>query len=87
MYSEFLAPYFWGLALLIGSAVIGRVPVRKLIEVHEAKHELKHGSAGFIRTTSGWFVIVLWLAFTWFIATILGDWSATKDLAGAIERG
>ncbi|MBM1218791.1 hypothetical protein JQU17_01170 [Ponticoccus sp. SC2-23] len=61
--------------------------MRKLIQVREAKHELKHGSAGFIRTTSGWFVIVLWLAFSWFGATVLGDWWATGDLEGAIDRG
>lgn len=56
---DLVAPYVWGVALLAGSAVIGIGPVRKLIQVREAKHELKHGSAGFIRTTSGWFVIVL----------------------------
>ena len=61
--------------------------MRKPIEVREAKHELKQGSAGFIRTTSGWFIIALWLAFTWIFATITGDWWATGDLDGAIERG
>jgi len=69
------------------STLVGFRPVKKLIQIREAKHELKHGSAGFIRSTSGWFVIALWLAFTWFVATILGDWWATGDLQRAIDRG
>lgn len=84
---DLFAPYFWGLLLLAGSAAAGLATVRKLIEIREAKHELKHGSAGFIRTTSGWVFIAVWLALTWFIATILGDWSASGDLQGAIDRG
>jgi len=62
------------------------VPVKRLITIQEAKHELKHGSAGFIRSTAGWFVIVLWLAVTWFCATVLGDWHVNGDLDAAIER-
>lgn len=81
------APFLALAVLLVLSAAFGVRPMRKLIEVREAKHELKHGSAGFIRTTSGWFVIVLWLAFSWFAATVLGDWWATNDLEGAIDRG
>lgn len=82
-----LGPYLAILLLLALSTAFGIAPVKKLIEVREAKHELKHGSAGFLRTTAGWFVIVLWLAFTWFAATIIGDWWATGDLERAIERG
>ena len=82
-----LAPFMALAALFVLSAIVGVIPMRKLIQVREAKHELKHGSAGFIRTTSGWFVIVLWLAFSWFGATVLGDWWATGDLDGAIDRG
>ena len=81
-----IGPFLAALVLLAVSALLGYRPVRKLIEVQEAKHELKHGSAGFLRSMSGWFVIVLWLAFTWFGATILGDWWATGDLEGAVER-
>lgn len=79
-------PVLAALILLIFSTVAGLRYSRKLIEIYEAKHELKHGSAGFIRTTSGWIAIVLWLAVTWFLATILGDWWATGDVAGAIDR-
>jgi hypothetical protein len=82
-----LAPFMALVVLAVLSTAIGVIPMRKLIQVQEAKHELKHGSAGFIRTTSGWFVIVLWLAFSWFGATVLGDWWATGDLEGAIDRG
>ncbi len=80
-------PFLALAVLLVLSSLFGVRPMRKLIQVREAKHELKHGSAGFIRTTSGWFVIVLWLAFSWFGATVLGDWWATGDLEGAIDRG
>lgn len=73
--------------VLIGLAAgIGTQPMKKLIQMHEARHELKHGSAGFIRTMSGWFIIVLWLAATWFFASILGDWWAFGDIGAAIER-
>lgn len=74
--------------LIIGiGSVIGIHPIKKLIQVGEAKHELKQGSAGFLRTMSGWFIIVIWMAAIWFCATITGDWWATGDLGGAIERG
>ena len=87
MMFDSLTPILAGLVLLVVSTLFGVAPVKKLIQVREAKHELKHGSAGFLRTTAGWFIIVLWLAFTWFCATILGDWWATGDLDRAIERG
>ena len=74
--------------LIVGIAsLVGVQPIKKLIQVNEAKHELKHGSAGFLRTMSGWIIIVVWLMATWFFATITGDWWATGDLEGAIERG
>lgn len=87
MFVQIAAPLLCAVLLLVLSTLIGYQPVKKLIQIGEAKHELKHGSAGFIRTTSGWLVIVLWLAFTWFIATVLGDWMATGDLERAIDRG
>ncbi|KMW57558.1 hypothetical protein AIOL_002523 [Candidatus Rhodobacter oscarellae] len=61
-------------------------PVVKLIRVREAQHELRHGSAGWIRSISGWSVIAFWLLATWFCGTILGDWWASGDLDAAIER-
>ena len=73
--------------LLIGFATLLSVgPVRKIIEVKEAKHELKHGSPGFLRSLSGCIVIAIWGFATWFCATILGDWWASGDLEGAIAR-
>jgi len=35
---------------------------------------------------SGWIIIALWLAATWFVATILGDWWAFGDLENALLR-
>lgn len=81
-----IAPALSGLLLLAASALVGAMPIKKLIQVQEAKHELKQGSAGFLRTIKGWSVIAFWLAGTWYLATILGDWAANRDLAGAIDR-
>lgn len=84
--TSLLGPFVGAFILFVVSTALGILPVKKLIQVREAKHELKHGSAGFIRTTSGWIVIAIWLALTWFFATILGDWWAFGDLQGAIDR-
>ena len=81
-----LGPLFAIFLLICVAASIGTQPIKKLIQVQEAKHELKHGSPGFIRTMSGWFIIALWLAATWFFASIIGDWWAFGDLGAAIER-
>ena len=72
--------------LILTASLMGIYPIKKLIQVKEAKHELKHGSAGFLRTMSGWIIIAIWAAATWFFATIIGDWWATDDLSGAIVR-
>lgn len=61
--------------------------MRKLITVYEAKHELKHGSAGWLRSIRGWSLVAFWLMTTWFIATIIGDWAMNGDLGAAIDRG
>jgi len=84
---ETLGPVGLTLLALAVSTLAGYLPVRKLIEVREAKHELKHGSAGFIRTTSGWFVIVIWLALTWFMGTFCGDWFRSGSFEFAMDRG
>lgn len=81
-----LGPLLATLALLALSTAIGIRPVVKLIRVYEARHELRPGSAGRIRSISGWAVIAFWLMATWFFATIIGDWHVTGDLSGAIDR-
>jgi hypothetical protein len=75
------------LVLLIGSACVGIPLVVKLVRVREAKHELKYGSAAFLRAMAGWTIIAFWLMTTWFLATIIGDWGVSGDLDGAIDRG
>jgi len=84
---ETLGPLGLTLVAFAVSTLAGYLPVRKLIEVREARHELKQGSAGFIRTTSGWFVIVIWLALTWFAGTFCGDWFRTGSFEIALDRG
>ena len=83
---DLLGPYLAAGGLLLWSAVLGVWPTRKWIEVREAKHELKQGSAGFLRSLSGWTVMAFWLMATWFCATIIGDWWMTRDLEGAFAR-
>lgn len=80
------APFLAALVLLVLSTAIGMRPVIKFIQVREARHEMRQGSAGAIRTIGGWAIIAFWLMATWFCGTILGDWHATSDLAGAIDR-
>ena len=79
-------PLLAGIVLMVLSTAMGLYPVIKIIRIREAKHELRHGSAGALRAVSGWVVIAFWLMATWFCATILGDWHTTGDLAGAIDR-
>lgn len=79
-------PYIAAVVLLALSTWLGVGRVVKIIQVYEAKHELRQGSAGFIRSISGWSMIAFWLMATWFFATIIGDWGASGDLEGAVER-
>jgi hypothetical protein len=79
-------PFLAALALLVGATLVGIAPVIKLIQVYEGHHELKQGSAGWLRTVAGWSIIAFWLMTTWFLATIVGDWAVSGDLSGAIYR-
>ncbi|WP_299686851.1 hypothetical protein [uncultured Tateyamaria sp.] len=81
-----IGPVLGGLALLAASTAFGIPMIRKIVTVREAKHELRAGSAGFLRSIAGWAVVVIWLLATWYVATIVGDWFATGDLGGAVER-
>ena len=80
------APALAALALIAFGTLAGIPAVRKLIVVYEARHELRHGSTGWLRSIAGWSIIAFWLMTTWFLATIIGDWGATGDLEGAIGR-
>lgn len=82
----FPGPLIATLVLLALSTAIGMAQVAKMIKIHEAKHELKQGSAGFIRSIAGWSIVAFWVMGVWFFATIIGDWGVTGDLAGAFDR-
>ncbi len=84
---ETIAPLLAAAVLIAVSAGLGILPMRKTIQMSEARHELKHGSASFLRAMSGWFFILVWIATTWFVATVLGDWWITSDWNGAVSRG
>lgn len=86
MLPDLIYPALVGLVLFAVSTGIGVPMVRKLIQVQEARHELKQGSAGFLRSISGWSMIAIWLLGVWFLSTIVGDWGATGDLDGALAR-
>lgn len=64
----------------------GMFNVVKIITIYEAKHELRHGSAGWIKAISGWSLIVIWVLVTWFLSTIIGDWYVSGDIEGAMAR-
>ena len=76
----------WLVGLLALATVIGRWQIVKLITVQEARHELREGSAGWLRSISGWSAIAFWVLSTWFCATILGDWAVSGDLDAAMAR-
>jgi len=86
MFLTLAAPALSALALIAFGTLAGIPAVRKLIAVYEAKHELRQGSTGWLRSIGGWSIIAFWLMTTWFVATIIGDWGATGDLEGAINR-
>lgn len=79
-------PILLCLPLVVISALIGMPMVKKLVQIREARHELKRNSTSYIMGIAGWSVIAFWLMATWFFATILGDWAATDDAAGAVDR-
>ena len=83
---QLIGPVLAGFALLAASTAIGIPMIRKMVMVREAKHELREGSAGFLRSIAGWAVVAIWVLGTWYVATIVGDWFMTGDLAGAVER-
>lgn len=87
MLMELATPALAALALLVCATAIGAPAMRKLITVYEAKHELKHGSAGWLRSIRGWSMVAFWVMTTWFIASIIGDWAVNGDLEAAIDRG
>ena len=80
------APLVWGLLLWALATAIGITPVKKMIHVREARHELRHGSAGWLRGIGGWSIIAFWLIGTWFLATVVGDWAVSGDLGGAMQK-
>lgn len=86
MQPQLIYPVLAGLALFATSTAIGVGMVKKLIQVREAQHELKRGSAGFLRSISGWSMIALWVLSVWFFSTIIGDWGVTGDFDGAMAR-
>ena len=80
------SPLLAALVLMIAATFVRMLPGVKLSRVYEGHHELKQGSAGWIRTVTGWSIIVFWLMTTWFVTTIIGDWGVSGDLQGAVDR-
>lgn len=84
----FISPQFANLVILLAlSSAAGVLGVRKLITVQEARHELKQGSASYLRAIGRWLAVALWLGGTIWVASILGDWHVTGDAEGAWLRG
>ena len=51
-------PIGFGLGLFVISSLLGVIAVRRLIMIAEAKHELKVGSATYLRIISRWFLVL-----------------------------
>lgn len=81
-----IAPLLATAALLVIATALGAPLMRGRIEAREALHELRSGSASQIRRAAGWLAVILWLMAVWFLATIIGDWMVTGDLAEAVDR-
>lgn len=81
-----LTPFLFGFGLFVLATALGVLPVRKLIQIREAKHELRRGSSGFILSVSGWAFVAFWIMGVWFAATVLGDWATHGDLSAAMDR-
>ena len=79
-------PWIAALGLFVLASGLGLRMIRKIVTVYEAKHELKQGSAGWIRSISGWSMIAFWALATWFLSTIIGDWAVSGDLGAAVDR-
>ncbi len=83
---DILPQLLTGAAILAAATLFGMRAVRKLVEVHEDRTEMRFGSPGRLRMIRGWSVAGAWLLGTWFLATIVGDWGRTGDLGGAVGR-
>ena len=81
-----LAPALSAVILFAAATMAGTASVRKIIEMREARHELRQGSASQIRRLASWAVVGFWPVATWFCATVIGDWGATGDLPSALDR-
>ena len=85
MFDTFWPPALAGLGIWAAGAFFGMIPMVRIIRMAEAWHELKRGSAGFLRAMGGVSLIVIWLVSLWFAGSVLGDWQVMGDLELALE--
>ena len=81
------------LSVLVAAAVLfafstylGLIPVHRMIQRREARHELRLGSASYLRRMGGLLFVFVWIITVVFLSTILGDWGTTGDLEAALDR-
>ncbi|WP_298863023.1 hypothetical protein [uncultured Sulfitobacter sp.] len=68
------------------STYVGLIPVHRMIRRREAQHELRAGSASYLRRMGGVVFVMIWVVTVLCLSTILGDWAVTGDLNAALER-
>ena len=68
------------------STYLGLIPVHRMIQRREAQHELRWGSASYVRRMGGLFIIFVWVITVIFLSMIIGDWGVTGDLDAALDR-
>lgn len=83
---EAFLPYLSVIVLFAAATIFGMQPIHKIIEMREARHELKQGSAGWIRSLSGWSFVAFWIVGTGAFAGFLADWAQKGDLSMAIAQ-
>jgi hypothetical protein len=66
--------------------VFGLIPIHRMIHMHEARDELRQGSASRLRRAERWGVIAVWLAVVLSCLVFSGDWAATGDYQSTTER-
>lgn len=83
---DWVQPTFWGFVFLLVSSSTGVLSVQKIIQVIEAKSEMREDSPGFLRAVGGWSMVAIWAVLTLFAGSFIGDWAYTGDLEGATAR-
>ena len=81
------ASFLFSAVALFGLSTYFRLlPVHRMIQRREAHHELRSGSASYLRRMGDAILFVTWIIVVLCLSSILGDWAVTGDLDAAMDR-